>query len=99
MDDAELSQRFAAIEAQLVLISQHLGVSCPAFASTAFRPPAAFGGHGSPPPPGANPMMPAYQLEVIALLRAGEKIKAIKAFREATGCSLIEAKEAVERLE
>ena len=44
-------------------------------------------------------MMPAYQLEVIALLRAGEKIKAIKAFREATGCSLIEAKEAVERLE
>jgi ribosomal protein L7/L12 len=43
-------------------------------------------------PPGVNP-------EVLRQLRAGQKIGAIKAYREATGCSLAEAKDAVEAIE
>ena len=35
MDDAALAQRFGAIEEQLKLISQHLGVECPPFAGAA----------------------------------------------------------------
>nr|WP_221208702.1 ribosomal protein L7/L12 [Nocardioides albus] len=38
------------------------------------------------------------QDEVVALVRAGKKIEAIKLYREATGAGLLEAKEAVERL-
>jgi ribosomal protein L7/L12 len=37
--------------------------------------------------------------EVERLMKAGQKIKAIKAYREATGAGLKEAKEAVERME
>lgn len=98
MDDVELSRRFAAIEEQLVRISQHLGVPCPAFPSTAFmqaNQPA-----GSPmAAPSGGPPVPAYQLEVMALMRAGNKLQAIKVFREATGAGLREAMDAVERLE
>jgi ribosomal protein L7/L12 len=36
--------------------------------------------------------------QVAALLRDGKKIQAIKAYREATGADLREAKEAVERM-
>lgn len=38
------------------------------------------------------------QDEVVALVRAGKKIEAIKVYREATGVGLAEAKSAVERL-
>lgn len=38
------------------------------------------------------------QDEVVALVRAGKKIEAIKVYREATGVGLVEAKNAVERL-
>ncbi|MER6971668.1 ribosomal protein L7/L12 [Nocardioides sp. NPDC000445] len=38
------------------------------------------------------------QDEVVALVRAGKKIEAIKVYREATGAGLLEAKVAVERL-
>lgn len=37
--------------------------------------------------------------EVRALVRDGKKIQAIKAYREATGAALVEAKEAVDRIE
>ena len=37
--------------------------------------------------------------EIASLLRAGKKINAIKAYREVTGSSLAEAKDAVERLD
>ncbi len=37
--------------------------------------------------------------ELIALLQQGQKIEAIKVYREATGSSLKEAKEAVEEME
>jgi len=36
--------------------------------------------------------------QVVALLRAGKKIEAIKVYRELTGAGLKEAKEAVERM-
>lgn len=36
--------------------------------------------------------------EVTALLRDGKKIQAIKAYRQATGADLVEAKAAVERM-
>jgi ribosomal protein L7/L12 len=38
------------------------------------------------------------QDEVLALVRSGKKIQAIKVYREATGAGLVEAKDAVERL-
>ncbi|MFE5892135.1 ribosomal protein L7/L12 [Streptomyces sp. NPDC002285] len=37
--------------------------------------------------------------KVVALLREDKKIKAIKEYREITGVGLVEAKEAVERME
>lgn len=98
MDDVELSRRFAAIEEQLVRISQHLGVPCPSFPSTAFMQSAQPSGAPMAAPGGPPPSMPAYQLEVIALMRVGKKIEAIKVFREATGSGLREAMDAVERL-
>lgn len=100
MDESDLSARLAAIEAQILALSQHLGVPCPQFVSTMFRTPAPPmpGMAPAPAPYGAPPQTPAYQLEVAALVRAGNKIEAIKVFREATGCSLLEAKDAVERI-
>lgn len=45
---------------------------------------------------GSDP--PAYEAEVLALLRAGQKIQAIKVVRAHTGLGLREAKELVESL-
>lgn len=36
--------------------------------------------------------------EILALVRRGEKIQAIKLYRETTGADLVEAKQAVDRL-
>ncbi|MEV0689308.1 hypothetical protein [Streptomyces sp. NPDC050388] len=36
--------------------------------------------------------------EIVALVREGKRIQAVKAYREATGAGLAEAKEAVDRL-
>ncbi|MBB5129759.1 hypothetical protein [Streptomyces griseoloalbus] len=36
--------------------------------------------------------------EIVTLVRRGEKIQAIKVYREATGADLVEAEEAVDRL-
>jgi len=99
MDEMQVITRLAAIEQQLTLVSQHLGIPCPPFASTVLQ-----GSYGPPPgapvPPmgGPPPMQPAYVAEVIALKRAGNTIQAIKVFREATGASLLEAKTAVEQI-
>ncbi len=52
------------------------------------------------PPPAPVPPPPADKLEEIRLVLAGgEKIQAIKMYREQTGAGLKEAKEAVERLQ
>ena len=39
MDDAALARRFGAIEAQLALISEHLGLECPPFPAATVRLP------------------------------------------------------------
>jgi len=100
MDELQVIKRLEAIEAQLTLVSQHLGIPCPPFASTVLQ-----GAYGAPmgtpagaPMGGPPPHQPAYVAEVIALKRAGKTIDAIKVFREATGASLLEAKTAVEQI-
>ena len=97
MDELQVIQRLAIIEAQVLLLSQHLGVPCPAFVSTVLQGAPmgtpSFAAGGPPPPP-----QPAYINEVVALARAGNTIGAIKLFRESTGCSLLEAKQAVEKI-
>jgi ribosomal protein L7/L12 len=63
-------------------------VSC-AYCGTTFVTAAP----GAPTsPPGVNP-------EVVRLIRAGDKIGAIKVYREGTKCGLREAKDAVEAIE
>ena len=45
-----------------------------------------------------TPSAPAVPPEVLGLIQAGRKIEAIKAYREATGAGLAEAKNAVEEM-
>ena len=52
-----------------------------------------------PPAPEASASQPDLQGEVAELLRAGKKIQAIKRYREETGLSLKQAKDAVDALE
>lgn len=86
MDDPQLASRLAAIEHQLRVISDHLGIPCPAFASE-------FG----PPPGWASPQR-GLPPDVQALKQSGNVIGAIKRYREITGVGLAEAKAAVESL-
>ena len=78
MDEQELERRLGAIEQQLAVLSQRLGV--PYGAGT---PVGAFGG------------MP---LDIVELARSGNKLEAIKRYRELTGVGLKEAKDAIEAL-
>jgi ribosomal protein L7/L12 len=90
MDDAQLAQRFGAIEQQLRLISEHLGLSSPAFASDGLTAP----GLGEPASPSASGL-PA---EVLELAQAGHTTQAISRLRQLTGASLLEAKRAIDAL-
>jgi ribosomal protein L7/L12 len=55
---------------------------------------------GKPPPSGAAPSLAADAMqEVSALIAAGRKIDAIKAYRKAVGVDLKDAKDTVEALE
>jgi ribosomal protein L7/L12 len=82
--------RFEALERRVAELEQLLGARPvggfpPGQAAwPAMVPPGAFGGRMD---------------EVRSLLREGKKIAAIKAYREATGVGLAEAKNAVEALE
>ena len=82
MDDAALAQRFGAIEQQLKLISDQLGIACPPFAGAA----GDAGGDGGVP------------AEVLELARGGKEIQAISRLRQLTGMSLVEAKRIVDGL-
>ena len=66
-------ERFRAIEAQLALISEKLGV----------------------PYQGPSDGVPS---EVVELVRAGKRLEAATRYRELTGASLDEAREAISRL-
>lgn len=48
--------------------------------------------------PGIEPRREPWQDEVLRLVRAGKRIQAVRAYREATGAGLAAAKEAVDRL-
>lgn len=84
MDEMQLHQRLAALEAQVMLLSQHLGVQCPPFASTG--------------PQGGRVAAGDPLGEVAEVARAGRTIDAIKRYRELTGADLGEAKRAVEAM-
>src|SRR5690348_15974612 len=51
--------------------------------------------------PGGRPPAAAgsFEAELVSLLQRGQKIEAIKVYKERTGASLVEAKQAVEALE
>lgn len=49
------------------------------------------------PSPTVDPLTPAIRAEITALIADGQKIRAIKRYREATGVGLKQAKDAVER--
>jgi large subunit ribosomal protein L7/L12 len=85
MDDAQLAHRFSILEAQVKLLSEHLGVPCPPMAGAA---------QGASFPDAAGPAAD----EVAELARAGKTTQAISLHRRLTGASLLEAKKFVESL-
>lgn len=87
MNDPQLEQRLAAIEHQLRLVSDRLGIPCAPFPSES-GPPPGFGGS----PFGGVPA------DVVELVRGGHKLEAIKRYREVTGASLADAKDAIDRI-
>lgn len=66
-----LSKRCAAIEAQLALVSEKLGLPYAAAASAA--------------PP-----------DVVALVRAGKKLDAVRRYRELTGADFVTARDVID---
>ena len=100
MDDFTLLRRIEALEAQVTLLSQHAGVPCPPFASTGFAAgPAPMSAPTSMPAPGvAQPALSPAQVEIVNLARSGNKLEAIKRYRELTGADLAEAKRFIETL-
>ncbi|OBF06453.1 hypothetical protein A5730_14025 [Mycobacterium sp. ACS4054] len=85
MDDPLVYRRLALLEHQVRLLSDRLGIECPTFGSEAGGvAPGAFE-NGVP-------------TEVVGLARSGNKIAAIKLYRELTGAGLREAKEIVDSL-
>jgi large subunit ribosomal protein L7/L12 len=92
MDDPTLVRRFGLIEQQLRLISEHLGIPCPSFASDGL----------ASAPSGAESMAPStaggVPEEVVELARAGHKTEAVSRLRTLTGASLLEAKRTVDSL-
>ncbi|OJZ68769.1 hypothetical protein BRW65_25185 [Mycobacterium paraffinicum] len=85
MEDSHVYRRLALLEQQVRLLSEKLGVPCPTFGSDAGAAPSGVFENGVP-------------AEVVAMARAGNKIGAIKLYRELTGAGLREAKEAVDPL-
>ncbi len=94
-DDLQLARRFGAIEQQLRLLSEHLGVRCPAFASDGLTPDAEGPAGQAKSAASATPRVPA---EVVDLARAGHTTEAISRLRHLTGATLLEAKRAVDSL-
>lgn len=80
--------RIRALEAQVAQLMSHLGIAAPA------RPPPGWGAPGAVAAPGAMGM-PA---DIVELVRRGDKIEAIKRYREITGVGLREAKDAIDAI-
>jgi ribosomal protein L7/L12 len=94
MDDSQLMRRLQLIEQQPRVLSEHLGVPCPAFASDGVHADPQIAGVPGPVTAAAS-SVPA---EVLELARTGKSIQAISAFRRLTGASLVEAKRVVDSL-
>ncbi|KKC02144.1 ribosomal protein L7/L12 [Mycobacterium nebraskense] len=85
MEDPHIYRRLALLEQQVRLLSERLELPCP-----------TFGGDAGATAPGVfENGVPA---EVVGLARSGNKIAAIKRYRELTGAGLREAKEVVDSL-
>jgi ribosomal protein L7/L12 len=97
VDDVQLARRFAAIERQLTIVSEHLGVDCPPFASDAV-PTAERTADGLKPTTTAECDPSALPHEIVDLARAGHTVEAISKLRRLTGATLLEAKRAVDAL-
>jgi ribosomal protein L7/L12 len=85
MEDSHIDRRLALLEQQVRLLSDRLGVPCPTFGSDVGATAPGVFENGVPS-------------EVVALARSGNKIAAIKLYRELTGAGLREAKEALDPL-
>jgi len=87
--DAEVlpsdAERIDRLERQVQYLLRYVGVDPDAAAADT----TAFG--AGPVPPGASP-------EIVALVRSGKPIQAIKVYRQMTGAGLKEAKDAIDRL-
>ncbi len=86
----EIKQRLALLETRLQQLFEHLDVEPRASAAEGG---GWWGGSGE----GDEPPDPADDPEIQDLLAKGNEIQAIKRYRELTGLSLKEAKEAIER--
>ncbi|MEY9895612.1 ribosomal protein L7/L12 [Catenulispora sp. MAP5-51] len=82
-DQITVEMRLAAVEEKLDRLLAHLGLD----------------GDGDGGPAPAVPAAPNAEAHIRALIQAGKKIQAIKAYREVTGQGLKEAKDAVEAME
>jgi large subunit ribosomal protein L7/L12 len=81
---ALINRRLGMLEEQVRVLSEALGVPCPAFTSDV----------GSL----ASTQQGGVPAEVVSLARSGNKIAAIKLLREITGADLREAKDVVDSL-
>jgi ribosomal protein L7/L12 len=82
---ALISRRLGLLEQQVRVLSEALGVPCPAFTSDVGLAAAPQGGGGVP-------------AEVVSLARSGNAIAAINLLRQITGADLREAKAIVDSL-
>ena len=82
---ALINRRLGLLEQQVRVLSEALGVQCPAFTSDLDSAAQLPGGGGVP-------------AEVVSLARSGNAIAAIKLLREITGADLREAKAIVDSL-
>lgn len=87
----ELEPRFVALEQRISAIERHLGISPFSGGDTASS------GTGATTLPDGR-AVPAPSQEVLDFVRAGDLIRAIKAYREQTNYGLAEAKAVVEQL-
>lgn len=91
MDDVILTQRLAALERQVMLLSERLGLECPPFAGALAVSESTGAGSGVRPSGGVPD-------DVVELARAGKTTQAISRLRHLTGASLLEAKRIVDGL-
>jgi ribosomal protein L7/L12 len=91
MDDAQLARRFEILEAQVKLLSDHLGLSAPLFPGSVGDSTPTEGSAGSASGGGVPD-------EVVELASAGKTTQAISLYRRLTGATLLEAKKIVEGL-